>query len=79
MGRKSCTKQRKQQQQQQQLQHSSCMPGWEEDSHNGAGCPYTWAQGKEQLSPQASVATLLPPLPPGSPPSREIWDWRSLK
>ncbi|MGH0116756.1 UNVERIFIED_CONTAM: hypothetical protein FKN15_051482 [Acipenser sinensis] len=76
MGRKSCRKQRKQQQQQQQqLQHSSCMPGWEEDSHNGAGCPYTRAQGKEQLSPQASVATPLPPLPPGSPPSREIWDW----
>ncbi|MGH0154252.1 UNVERIFIED_CONTAM: hypothetical protein FKN15_033625 [Acipenser sinensis] len=51
------------------------MPGWEEDSHNGAGCPYTQAQGKEQLSPQASVATPLPLLPPGSPPSREIWDW----
>ncbi|MGH0133324.1 UNVERIFIED_CONTAM: hypothetical protein FKN15_064819 [Acipenser sinensis] len=76
MGRKSCRKQRKQQQQQQQqLQHSSCMPGWEEDRHNGAGCPYTRAQGKEQLSPQASVATPLPPLPPGSPPFREIWDW----
>ncbi|MGH0115281.1 UNVERIFIED_CONTAM: hypothetical protein FKN15_006709 [Acipenser sinensis] len=51
------------------------MPGWEEDSHNGAGCPYMQAQGKEQLSPQASVAIPLPPLPPGSPPSREIWDW----
>ncbi|MGH0133758.1 UNVERIFIED_CONTAM: hypothetical protein FKN15_067303 [Acipenser sinensis] len=32
-------------------------------------------QRKEQLSPQAAVATPLPPLPPGSPPSREIWDW----
>ncbi|MGH0122769.1 UNVERIFIED_CONTAM: hypothetical protein FKN15_004351 [Acipenser sinensis] len=32
-------------------------------------------QGKQQ-SPQPSVATPLPPLPPGSPPSREIWDWR---
>ncbi|MGH0145420.1 UNVERIFIED_CONTAM: hypothetical protein FKN15_040350 [Acipenser sinensis] len=73
MGRKSCRKQ--QQQQQQKLQHSSCMPGWEEDSHNGAGCPYMQAQEKEQLSPQASVATPLPPLPPGSPPSQEIWDW----
>ncbi|MGH0174682.1 UNVERIFIED_CONTAM: hypothetical protein FKN15_068633 [Acipenser sinensis] len=74
MGRKSCRKQWKQQKQQ-KLQHSSCMPGWEEDSHNGAGCPYMRAQEKEQLSPQASVATPLPPLPPGSPPSREIWDW----
>ncbi|MGH0129940.1 UNVERIFIED_CONTAM: hypothetical protein FKN15_039861 [Acipenser sinensis] len=32
-------------------------------------------QRKEQLVPQAAVATPLPPLPPGSPPSREIWDW----
>ncbi|MGH0139174.1 UNVERIFIED_CONTAM: hypothetical protein FKN15_069026 [Acipenser sinensis] len=32
-------------------------------------------QRKEQLLPQAAVATPLPPLPPGSPPSREIWDW----
>ncbi|MGH0120418.1 UNVERIFIED_CONTAM: hypothetical protein FKN15_054754 [Acipenser sinensis] len=30
---------------------------------------------RKQLSPQPSVATPLPPLPPGSPPSREIWDW----
>ncbi|MGH0126341.1 UNVERIFIED_CONTAM: hypothetical protein FKN15_069164 [Acipenser sinensis] len=32
-------------------------------------------QRKEQLVPQAAVATPLPPLPPGSPPSRKIWDW----
>ncbi|MGH0139639.1 UNVERIFIED_CONTAM: hypothetical protein FKN15_027645 [Acipenser sinensis] len=30
---------------------------------------------RKQLSPQPSVATPLPPLPPGSPPSQEIWDW----
>ncbi|MGH0117584.1 UNVERIFIED_CONTAM: hypothetical protein FKN15_005086 [Acipenser sinensis] len=30
---------------------------------------------QKQLSPQPAVATPLPPLPPGSPPSREIWDW----
>ncbi|MGH0167705.1 UNVERIFIED_CONTAM: hypothetical protein FKN15_052944 [Acipenser sinensis] len=29
----------------------------------------------KQLSPQPSAATPLPPLPPGSPPSREICDW----
>ncbi|MGH0164074.1 UNVERIFIED_CONTAM: hypothetical protein FKN15_046566 [Acipenser sinensis] len=63
MGRKSCRKQRKQQQQQQQqLQHSSCMPGWEEDSHNGAGCPYTRAQGKELrlVHPEGNFASDLP-------------------
>ncbi|MGH0167090.1 UNVERIFIED_CONTAM: hypothetical protein FKN15_051936 [Acipenser sinensis] len=32
-------------------------------------------QRKKQLLPQAAVATPLPPLPPGSPPSQEIWDW----
>ncbi|MGH0174153.1 UNVERIFIED_CONTAM: hypothetical protein FKN15_067429 [Acipenser sinensis] len=30
---------------------------------------------QKQLSPQPAVATPLPPLPPGSPPSREIGDW----
>ncbi|MGH0132378.1 UNVERIFIED_CONTAM: hypothetical protein FKN15_048271 [Acipenser sinensis] len=47
----------------------------EEYSHNRAGCSYVQAQEEEQLSTQVPVSTPLPPLPPCSPSSQEIWDW----
>ncbi|MGH0125880.1 UNVERIFIED_CONTAM: hypothetical protein FKN15_021767 [Acipenser sinensis] len=47
----------------------------EEDGHNWAGCPYAPAQEEEQLQPKASAATLVAPVPRGSPSSRGIWKW----
>ncbi|MGH0136499.1 UNVERIFIED_CONTAM: hypothetical protein FKN15_007901 [Acipenser sinensis] len=47
----------------------------EEYGHSWEECFYAQAQEEEQLPPQVPVSPPLPTLPPGSPPSQEIWDW----